>query len=136
MNADPGFRLISRPDDWLLLHGRHPNVLVTGPRDATNAFVTAVTASLRQPLRRIGCDRFPALPASAGLPGTIVLDDVEALAPADQERLMQWLDETHAVGSQMIALTTVPLYRRVQSGAFLDTLYYRLNVVHLQVCLA
>jgi len=130
MNQDMGFRVVSRPDDWWVLQGRHPNVLVTGPRDATRAFLTAITPSLHQPVHHLACRTSLNLPTAAG---TIVLDDVDALTRDEQEGLLRWLDAAQFAKSQTIALTTVPLYSQVQTGAFLDTLYYRLNVVHLQV---
>ena len=133
MNFEPGFRVVSRPDDWSMLQGRHPNVLVTGPREATDAFIRVITPSLRHPIHRLSCRTPLDLPAARG---TILLEDVDALSREQQERLTFWLDIAQSAASQTIALTTMPLYGRVQSGEFLDALYYRLNVVHLQVSVA
>lgn len=130
MNQEMGFRVVSRPDDWWVLQGRHPNVLVTGPRDATRAFLAAITPSLHQPIHHVACGTPLNLPTAAG---TIILDEVDALPLEEQEGLLRWLDAAQCARSQTVALTTVPLYTQVQAGAFLDTLYYRLNVVHLQV---
>jgi len=130
MNQQMGFRVISRPDDWWVLQGRHPNVLVTGPRDATRAFLAVITASLQQPVHQLACRGPLNLPTASG---TIVLDDVDVLPRDQQEDLLRWLDAAQCTKCQTVALTTVPLYSQVQTGAFLDTLYYRLNVVHLQV---
>ena len=130
MNQQMGFRVVSRPDDWWVLQGRHPNVLVTGPRDATRAFLTAIMPSLRQPIHHLACKTPLSLPTVSG---TIILDDVDALPLEEQQGLVRWLDAAQCASSQTVALTTVPLYGQVQAGAFLDTLYYRLNVVHLQV---
>src|SRR5262245_39421895 len=130
MNPQMGFRVLSRPNDWAVLQGRHPNVLVTGPRDAMHAFLKAITPSLHSPVRHLNCRRPLDLPTASG---TIVLDDVDALPPEEQEGLLRWLDAAQSVESQTIALTTGPLYAQVRAGSFLDTLYYRLNVVHLQI---
>jgi hypothetical protein len=113
-----------------MLHGRHPNVLVTGPRDATHAFLQAITPSLRTPVRRLNCGNPLELPVDAG---TVVLDDVDVMSLGEQGRLTDWLDTALSPAWQMVALTTTPLYTQVQTGAFMDALYYRLNVVHLQV---
>ena len=113
-----------------MLQGRHPNVLVTGPRAATRAFIVAITPSLRSPIRLLDCSGRLDLPTESG---TIVLKDVDALSRHEQERLTQWLDTAQPPAWQMIALTTIPLYRQVETGAFLDALYYRLNIVHLEV---
>jgi hypothetical protein len=125
-----GFRVVSTPDDWSTLQGRHPNVLVSGPRAATRAFILEITPSLRSPIRLLDCDGRLDLPTESG---TIVLKDVDALSRREQERLTQWLDNAQPSAWQMIALTTIPLYRHVQTGSFLDALYYRLNIVHLEV---
>ena len=130
MNQQMGFRVVSRPDDWWVLQGRHPNALITGPRDATHAFLRAITPSLQNPVRHLDCRTPLDLPTASG---TIVLDDVDALSREEQDGLLRWLDAAQCTGSQTIALTTVPLYGQVQAGVFLDTLYYRLNVVHLQI---
>jgi hypothetical protein len=125
-----GFRVVSRPDDWAVLKGRHPNVLVTGPRDVTHAFLKAITPSLKSPIRHLTCRTPLDLPTASG---TIVLDDVDASSRQEQEGLLRWLDAAQSVESQTVALTTGPLYPLVRAGRFLDTLYYRLNVVHLQI---
>ena len=113
-----------------MLQGRYPNVLVMGPRAATRAFILSITPSLRSPIRLLDCSGRLDLPTESG---TIVLKDVDALSRSEQERLTQWLDTALPPSWQMIALTTIPLYHRVQTGAFLDALYYRLNIVHLEV---
>ena len=45
---------------------------------------------------------------------------------------MIWLDD--AVGTvQVIATTSEPLFPLVERGAFLDVLYYRLNILRVEV---
>jgi sigma-54-interacting transcriptional regulator len=116
-------------DDWSLLEAGHPNVLLVGPHDATRSFLVTITPWLQPPVRRIACDTMLSLPAAAG---TLVLDDVDLLPDQEQHALLQWLEITQSV-PQLISLTTGPLYERVQTGGFLAALYYRLNLVHLQV---
>jgi transcriptional regulator of acetoin/glycerol metabolism len=48
--------------------------------------------------------------------------------PADQCRLLTWL-EMSGGRIQVVSTTTSPLLPLVESGVFHDTLYYRLNVV-------
>jgi DNA-binding NtrC family response regulator len=67
--------------------------------------------------------------------GTIVLRDVGRLDPALQRRLADMLaatsrDRRHA---RVIATSPEPLEERVYEGTFDDTLYYRLNAIHLVV---
>jgi DNA-binding NtrC family response regulator len=71
---------------------------------------------------------------AAGLrsPGHLVVRSVSALDRDQQQALLAWLD---APGNRMqvISTTTDPLYPLVSRGAFLANLYYRLNVLLLDV---
>src|SRR3989442_3414516 len=69
--------------------------------------------------------------------GTIVLDEVAALSPAAQGKLLRVLQEraferlggteTLHIEARLIALTNVDLPAAVQAGSFLGGLYFRLN---------
>jgi hypothetical protein len=59
--------------------------------------------------------------------GTLILNDVEALPPDDQSRLIAWFDAPRDV--QVISTTSVCMLSRLQSGTFSETLYYRLNII-------
>lgn len=64
--------------------------------------------------------------------GAIVLHDVGSLPLQDQIQLLEWLGR--AMGRlQVISTTPVPLLARVRAGAFIDTLYYRLNTVYMDL---
>jgi sigma-54-interacting transcriptional regulator len=64
--------------------------------------------------------------------GTLVLHDVGVMQHADQFRLLKWLEQAGGQ-TQVISMTSVPLLPRVESGAFHDTLYYRLNTICVDV---
>jgi hypothetical protein len=64
--------------------------------------------------------------------GTLVIRDVDALPFQDQLRLLEWLDSAPR-GNQVISTTQVPLHECVESGEFLDVLFYRLNVVTVEI---
>jgi len=121
--------MVSPGDDWSLLEAAHPNVLVVGPHDATRTFVLTIAPWLQAPVRRVACDTVLSLPAAAG---TLVLEDVDLLPDEEQQALLHWLEITQRI-PQLISVTTDPLYHRVQTGTFLGTLYYRLNMIRLQV---
>jgi hypothetical protein len=63
---------------------------------------------------------------------TLILQDVGALTRADQHRLLDWLDRA-AGRTQVVSATPASLWPRVQAGAFIDRLYYRLNTVCMDV---
>lgn len=64
--------------------------------------------------------------------GTVVLHEVGRLAIQDQIQVLEWLGQ--AMGrTQVVSTTSASLLPRVQAGAFIDTLYYRLNTVCVDV---
>jgi DNA-binding NtrC family response regulator len=75
--------------------------------------------------------------------GTIVLDEVAALLPATQGKLLRVLQErtferlggteTISIDARLIALSNVDLPAAVKAGAFREDLYFRLNVLALGV---
>jgi transcriptional regulator of acetoin/glycerol metabolism len=50
----------------------------------------------------------------------------------EQIRILQWLDEV-AGHIRVVSTTTVPIFPRVTRGEFNEVLYYRLNVVYVDV---
>jgi Sigma-54 interaction domain len=124
-----GFR-VEPSDDWLVLLTSRANVLVSGPREATRAFIVAVTPHLREPVYEGStCDALP----TELVEGTVILRDVDAFDQDHQRRLLRWLDEPQNGQAQVISLTGARLYDLVQAGTFLDQLYYRLNVTQFEV---
>jgi hypothetical protein len=117
-------------DDWPALIRTRPNLLLTGPREATNAFLLAFTPFLQLPVRRVPCRGLRKLPQAGG---TVILDDVETLDGQQQQAFLWWLDEYSHTGTQVISIAPTVLYNHVQAGTFLDALYYRLNVMYLEV---
>ncbi len=105
-------------------------MLVSGPREATRAFMVAVTPHLHEPVYEGStCDALPTAPPA----GTLVLRDVDGLDREQQQRLLRWLDEPQNDHTQVISLTARRLYELVQAGTFLEQLYYRLNVIQFEV---
>ena len=68
-------------------------------------------------------------PASSG-PGTVVVRDVDALTTGQQQMLLEWLElaQNH---TQVVSTSSVPLLPMVETGAFNDALYYRLNTIYI-----
>jgi DNA-binding NtrC family response regulator len=75
--------------------------------------------------------------------GTIVLDEVAALSPATQSKLLRVLEErrferlggtdTLTISARLIALTNADLMRSVSAGLFREDLYFRLSVLAIRV---
>lgn len=75
--------------------------------------------------------------------GTIVLDEVVALAPAVQSKLLRVLEErkferlggteTLEMDARLVALTNADLESSVSTGYFREDLYFRLNVLVIKV---
>ena len=104
----------------------HFNVLVECPGLPTLAAFVAI-AEL--------CDQTPflcLLPGSLRLPAegrrTILLGDISQLTRQQQRDLYDWMERGHEA-TPIISVSSVPLWSLVQSGGFMEDLYYRLNVV-------
>ena len=75
--------------------------------------------------------------------GTVVLDEVAALAPGMQAKLLRVLEEktferlggneTLRINARLIALTNTDLARAVEAGRFREDLFFRLNVVTIPI---
>jgi DNA-binding NtrC family response regulator len=75
--------------------------------------------------------------------GTIVLDEVAALAPAVQAKLLRVLEdhtferlggtETLRMDARLMALTNADLNKAVATGRFREDLFFRLNVLAISV---
>lgn len=71
--------------------------------------------------------------------GTLVLDEIAALVPSAQAKLLRLLDDRRftrlggnralELDARVVALTNVDLSRATDTGAFRKDLYFRLNVV-------
>ena len=117
-------------EDWSALMLRSRTMLISGDREATDAFILAAIPAFRPPVRRYGCETSGPMPRPDG---TLILDDVETLDPDQQEQLLHWLDDAQVTEAQILAVTTASLYSRVQAGLFLSRLYYRLNALYVEV---
>lgn len=75
--------------------------------------------------------------------GTIFLDEVASMSPTLQSRLLRVLQEREVrrvgdnvpvyVNVRVLAATNEPLEQRIKEGAFREDLYYRLNVISINL---
>ena len=114
----------------LAAEGRRPNFLIVCDHASKEMAGLHVRALCAAPIHT--CQ----LPGSLMLPcekrGTLMLDDVAALAIDQQVALYDWLGRQPGT-IQVASVTTTPLSVRVEKGEFLEALYYRLNVVNLNL---
>ena len=72
------------------------------------------------------------LPGSLRLPEqthrTVLLGDIAQLTRQQQRDLYEWMERGHEE-TPIVSISSVPLWPLVESGAFMEDLYYRLNVV-------
>ena len=115
-----------------MLRGAHPSALVVGPEAACVEFLDEVRSISRQPVETCEAGSFPALPRPSQ-PGTLILRDVGNLTQEGQRRLGEWLDDSAHNDIQVIATNAAALWPRVRNGAFAEALYYRLNVIYIDL---
>lgn len=75
--------------------------------------------------------------------GTIFLDEVGSMSPTLQSRLLRVLQEKEVrrvgdnvpvyVNVRVVAATNEPLEKKIKDGTFREDLYYRLNVISIQL---
>jgi glutamate racemase len=112
----------------MLRHGR-ARALVVGTKRATAAVLRALRADFASPVFNLRAGGALTLPETSA---TLLIHEVSALDTADQHRLQQWLERS-AAGSSVIAVASEPLFPLVQRGAFLPDLFYRLNLIVIDV---
>ena len=106
------------------------NVLAIGPDDLTDEFLKALRPSLKHPVAVLHGGQPLALPSRPV--GTLLLTNVRALTPAEQCRLYEALNDWLS-GAQVISTSATGLMPLVREGGFLDSLYYRLNTICIDV---
>jgi hypothetical protein len=107
------------------------NVLLAGRDGAVRQTLESLTGRLREPIAS-WCpgERLALPPADAN--GTMILHEVGRLGLEDQIHLLEWLGSA-AGRVQVVSTTAAPLFPSVRAGSFIDTLYYRLNTVYLDL---
>ena len=129
------------PDHWRMARAAHVDLLLMGmPRvnllliapDGVVRFVLeSLLLDLQEPIERWRIGQKLALPATDDS-GTLVLHEVGTLPTDEQLRLLDWLERAEG-RTQVISTSTAALLPRVHAGGFIDTLYYRLNTVCVDV---
>lgn len=103
------------------------NLLVVGDEDVVVTLVTSLWPSLATPIvvRNRG-EHLQLSPASRPV-GTIVIVDVDTLTSPEQRVLYDWMAGNGR--TQIVSTASKSLEPLLEAGAFNEGLYYRLNVV-------
>ena len=129
-SAEPLVRVLRNELSWL--SRVHPNILLVGDGMATAAALSELQSVYRFPFIVRNCGGLPlALPPTESA-NTLILHDVAALLPGEQQMLSDWLSSENR-RTQVVTTSPEALLPLVTSGAFLATLYYRLNVIYVDV---
>jgi hypothetical protein len=115
-------------DEWSFLRHAHPHTLLIGSAARATAAVARLRRDLRTPLVHWHPSAVAEPPQTTG---TLIIWEVDTLDRTQQELFLMWMDRQ--VDLQVISVARDPVFPLVLEGAFLDTLYYRLNIVCLQV---
>ena len=137
VGADQGPQMTDNPrltDDVLkdlrIVGMFRKNLLLVGEARAVGVVLDTLWSGVSEPVLRWRPGETLDLPR--GGEATLVLHDVGGLVGVEQTRILRWLDENHG-RIRIVSTNTEPLWSRVTSGAFDETLYYRLNTVHVDV---
>lgn len=97
----------------------------------------------RQPLLRIGCSEMGEGRTLSGeleryfyshnRSGTLLLEDVEAADSRLQQDLLGYLEDTADITVRLVSTSTPKLPEMVKNGGFRQDLFYRLNVLQVEV---
>jgi len=118
-------------EEWTVLEGWHPNVLIAGSEPVTAAVLSALGPVLRPSTAYWHADQSPeSSPLEA--PHTLIVRDVSTLSRKEQQRLLGWLKANEGV-TQVVSATPVSLLGLVEDGSFDAALYYALNVVYFDL---
>lgn len=126
----PGAPSAGHADEPTLFRDRHPHVLVTGHEASTASVLARLGPHLRGPISHWR-------PSVATEPprvtkGALIIWGADTLSPEQQHHLFAWMNASGA-NVQIVSIAERPLFSLVWQKAFLDDLYYRLNMVCVAV---
>ena len=129
-SAEPLVRVLRDELSWL--SHVHPNILLVGDVMATAAALSELQSIYRFPVIVRNCGGPPLELPQTESANTLILHDVAALPPGEQQMLSDWLSSGNR-RTQVVTTSAEALLPLVTTGAFLATLYYRLNVIYVDV---
>jgi len=128
--TEPLIRVLRNELSWL--SRAHPNILLVGDGAATAAALSELQSIYQFPVIVRNCGDLPLVLPPTESANTLILHDVAALPPGEQQMLSDWLSSGNR-RTQVVTTSAEALLPLVTTGAFLATLYYRLNVIYVDV---
>jgi hypothetical protein len=106
------------------------NTLIVGTPETADALVTSLLPSLETPITS-----WPTTVASRpsrDAARTLIIPGLHRLDALEQQQLVEWLDDRwqHV---HVISLSDRQIFPLVEQGTFVEALYYRLNLLHLDL---
>ncbi len=109
--------------------GHHPNVLIVCEDRLADSVVARVTRWSAQPLYWCTPEEWH-LPRCAG--GTLVVSDLGSLTEDRQTALFTWMSAT-GQDTQVVSVARPDLPARVADGRFSEALFFRLNILQIEI---
>jgi hypothetical protein len=116
------------PIDWHTIVRARPNILLCGQKPFTDACLSALKPYCPVPLEMVL--RFNVKTLSEIHEGAVILENINDYSYTEQRHVSDWLEQSDV---QLIATTPRSLLDLIQRGRFNEQLYYRLNVVYLDL---
>ena len=107
-----------------------PNTLILGPPESVEAFLTFLQPRFEAPI--MSWSPGGSLEPSRDEVRTLIIRSVDRLDRVEQQHLLEWLAGRRQ-RVQVISLSDRELFPLVQNGEFVEALYYRLNILRLNV---
>ena len=107
-----------------------PNLLLCGPAGVLRTTLDTLRPSFQQPVYNWTGHAHASLPHEFA--GTLIFEYASSAPGEQQQLLLAWLGQ-RAPRVQVISTTVEPLFALVQRGAFLDSLFYHLNTLYVDL---
>jgi hypothetical protein len=114
--------------DWRAIVSVRPNILLCGDKPFTGACLSALRPYCPAPVETLPRPEVGAL--SAIREGAVILEDIHRYSCQEQRGVFDWLEQSDV---QLITTTETSLLNLIKRGRFIEQLYYRLNIVYLDL---
>lgn len=118
--------------DFDVAHLSRTNTLVVGPDASVSDLLCSRWSTFEEPVMRRRSGERLRLPPSSEPVGTLLLEAVDTLTDYEQRALQDWLIVRNRA-TRVVSTTAASLLDMVDAGTFNDSLYYRLNVVRIDL---